>query len=366
MPFQIKSFNDIVLSEINHGRAVTEKITDWAPGSVARTLIEAPAVEIEELYLQMFLGLRDAIPVATFQSFGFDRLPAATARGFVSISKSPAPAEPVSIAAGTEFTTDDGRSYLATQGVIWPAEQSVVRVPVACTVPGLSGNVAAGVINASPSFGASDGYTVSNSLIETGRDLETDLERETRFAEFVQSLSRGTVVACLYAARLSSVLDADGNVFEYVTRAGLQEDPGRVRIYLYSSQGIASDALIADGQLRLDGTRDDESGTITPGYRSAGVRVEVLKMQERSVPLGVQVGMYEGYSLSAAVEQALQDAFAGAVAAVLPGQTLYLGTLVEQLLAVPGVRQVVPLTTENIHCAVNEALVPGAFTVEAL
>ena len=54
MSFQIKSFNDIVLSQINHARSVTEKITDFAPGSVARTLMEAPAVEVEELYLQMF------------------------------------------------------------------------------------------------------------------------------------------------------------------------------------------------------------------------------------------------------------------------------------------------------------------------
>lgn len=51
MAFQIKDFASIVASQINHARAVSDKITDFQPGSVARTIMEAPAVEIEELYL---------------------------------------------------------------------------------------------------------------------------------------------------------------------------------------------------------------------------------------------------------------------------------------------------------------------------
>jgi len=356
MSFQIKSFNDIVLSQINHARAVTEKITDFAPGSVARTLMEAPAVEVEELYLQMFLGLRDAIPVATFLSFGFDRLPAAKARGFVTVSKFAPLTDPISIPAGTIFSTLDERQYESIEAVTWGAGTSVVRVPVSCTVPGVAGNVAAGVITESSEFTPAGGYTVTNSLIETGRDVESDQEREARFAEFIASLSRGTVTACLFAARQSVVLDDDGNIAEFVTRAGIQEDPGRVRIYLYST----------DGQLRLDGTRNDQDGTITPGVRPAGVRVDVLPMVERAVNMAVQVGMLPGYSLSSAVVQGLQDAFASSLSATLPGQTLYLGTLVEAMLEVEGVRTVVPSLSQNVVCAVNEALVAGDFTATPL
>ena len=366
MSFQIKSFNDIVLSQINHARAVTEKITDFAPGSVARTLMEAPAVEVEELYLQMFLGLRDAIPVATFLSFGFDRLPAAKARGFVTVSKFAPLTDPISIPAGTIFSTLDERQYESIEAVTWGAGTSVVRVPVSCTVPGVAGNVAAGVITESSEFTPAGGYTVTNSLIETGRDVESDQEREARFAEFIASLSRGTVTACLFAARQSVVLDDDGNIAEFVTRAGIQEDPGRVRIYLYSSAGVPSAALIADGQLRLDGTRNDQDGTITPGVRPAGVRVDVLPMVERAVNMAVQVGMLPGYSLSSAVVQGLQDAFASSLSATLPGQTLYLGTLVEAMLEVEGVRTVVPSLSQNVVCAVNEALVAGDFTATPL
>ena len=103
MSFQIKDFVSIVASQINHARSVTDKITDYLPGSVARTLIEAPAIEVEELYMQMLLGLRDAIPAATFLSFGFDKLPAARAHGYVSISLDPAPTVPIIVPLGTIF-----------------------------------------------------------------------------------------------------------------------------------------------------------------------------------------------------------------------------------------------------------------------
>lgn len=364
MPFQIKDFASIVASQINHARSVTQKITDFQPGSVARTIMEAPAVEIEELYLQMLLGLRDAIPVATFLSFGFDRLPAAKARGFVSVSAGAPLADPITIPVGTEFSAGDGRVYTSTAEVVWLVGQDSVRVPVLAAVAGLSGNVAAGVINASPLFG--DGFTVSNSEILTGRDEETDLEREARFAEFVASLSRGTVTACIYAAKQARVLDADGNMAEYVTRVGIDEAPGRVRLYLYASGGAPSAAIIANGQLIIDGTRDDAAGTITPGFRSAGVRVDVLPMVERAINLSVQLQMVPGVPFTPDVQQALDDQFASAIRAVLPNQTLYLGTLVESLLRVPNVQSVVPLINENIVCGVNEALVPGDLTVVVL
>ncbi len=364
MPFQIKDFASISASQINHARAVTDKITDFLPGSVARTLMEAPAVEIEELYMQMFLGLRDAIPVATFLSFGFDKLPAAVAHGWVSVSTEPAPAADVVVPVGTTFTAADGRVYTSTADVTWPAGDNVVRIPVAYSSAGLAGNIATGLITSSSFF--DDTYTVSNGTIETGRDVETDEEREARFAEYIASLSRGTVVACRYAAGQALVLDADGNRYEYVTRVGLSETPGYVRIYIYSSRGAASAELLAHGQRIIDGWRDEATGVRVPGYRSGGVRVDVLKMVERAITLSIAVEMFPGYELNADVEQSLGDIFGTAVRSVEPGDTLYLGTLVEQLLAVPGVRQIVPSTNENIICAVNEALVPGALNVTPL
>lgn len=89
-------------------------------------------------------------------------------------------------------------------------------------------------------------------------------------------------------------------------------------------------------------------------------------MVERSVPLAVKVGMLPGYSLSPAVAQQMTDIFDSAIRAAQPGDVLYLGTLVELLLAATGVQSVVPQGNDNITCAVNEALIPGALSVTAL
>lgn len=364
MSFQIKNFVSIVAAQINHARGVTTKITDFQPGSVARTLMEAPAVEVEELYLQMFLGLRDAIPVATFLSFGFDKLPASYALGHVSVSISPAPTAPIDIPIGTVFSAVDGRTYSSTQAITWASGQSIVTVPVRSDVIGSIGNVAEGVITSSSQFG--DAYTVNNSAITTGRDLETDSEREARFAEFVGALSRGTVAACLYGAGQAKILDTAGNTLEYVTRRGIQENAGYVIIYVYSSQGIPSAELLAAGQDIIDGTRDEVTGVATPGYRAAGIRVDVLPMVERAVSASIKVGMLEGYELNTAVIQQLNDIFASAMRAVQPGTTLYLGTLTDLFLAAEGVMTIVPVSNSNIVCGVNEVLTPGTLTTAVL
>lgn len=364
MAFQIKDFASIVASQINHARQVTDKVTDFQPGSVVRTLMEAPAVEVEELYLQFFLGLREAIPVATFLSFGFDRLPAARARGFVSVSVSTALNADLLVPRGTEFTSSDGRTYISSEPVVWPAGTNVIRIPIEATSSGLAGNIAAGAIVSSPFF--DDAFSISNTQISSGRDEESDREREARFADFVESLSRGTVVACEYAVRQARVIDSDGNIDEYVTRIGTLENPGYVRIFAYSSRGVPSAALITDAQRRLDGWKDGTTGVVTPGFRAAGVRVDALPMVERVVDASIGVSMFPGYSLSNAVKQQMSDVFATAVRGVLPGEVLQIGTLVELLLSVAGVRAVVPAVNENIVCAVHEALIPGTLNVSAL
>jgi Baseplate J-like protein len=365
MPFQIKDFASIVAAQVNHARGVTTKITDFQPGSVARTLMEAPAVEVEELYLQMFLGLRDAIPVATFKSFGFDRLPAAVARGYVSISKTPSPTAATLVPAGTTFTATDGRIYTSTSSVVWLAGAPIVRVPVAYAAAGTVGNAAQGSITSSPSYGS--GYTVGNSEITTGRDVETDSEREARFAEFVASLSQGTVVASLHKAGQARLLDSEGAALEYVTRRGVLEYPGYVIIYMYSSAGLPSAEILADAQSRIDGKRDAATGAvIDTGTRAAGIKIDVLAMTERAVSLSVKVGMLPGYELTSGVQQQIGDIYAAALSNVQPGATLYLGDLIDDLLAADGVLKIVPQTDENIVCAVSEVLTAGTLTVAAL
>lgn len=345
-------------------RGATSKISDFQPGSVARTLVEGPAVEVEELYLQMFIGLREAIPVATFKSFRFDQLPAAYACGYVSVSAETPLAQDILVPAGTKFTSEDGRSYSSMNAVTWEAGSSLVRIKVIADAIGLAGNIAAGGITASPMFGT--GYAVSNTLIENGRDIESIDERELRFAEYVAALSRGTREACLYAAKYTVVSDDEGNTLEYVTRIGFVEGGGFVRIYVYTSNGLASNEMLTKGQKTIDGWQDPVTGEVHDGYRSGGVRVDVLRMIETGVPFSARVEMLPGYTLTAAVQQQLLEVYAMTLSAVMPGEVLYVGTIVEQLLDVPGVERIIPDSDANIVCQPNEVLVAGAFAITAL
>lgn len=349
---------------LNHMRGTTTKITDLQPGSVSRTLVEAPAVEIEELYLQIFNGLREAIPVATFKSFGFDKLPAAYARGFVSISRAEAPNPGFLIPAGTIFTASDGRAYPSSQDTLWPTGANSVRVPVIAESPGIAWNISAGSIVASPAFDSS--YTISNAAINNGRDLETDAEREARFATFIGALSRGTVFACMAAAKSATVTDEQGNIQEYVTRSGYTEIAGYVKIFVYTSAGLPTSELLANGQRIIDGWEDPDTGEITPGYRSGGVRVDMVAMTERPIPLTARVTMQTGYELDETVEQGIVDEFSTLLASVSPGEVLYIESIENALLSVVGVKSVLISATENITCEANEALIPGAVTVTAL
>lgn len=365
MAFQIKDFVSIAASMINHMRGSQTKITDFQQGSVGRTLVEGPAVEIEELYLQMFIGLRESIPIATFQSFGFDKLAAGYASGFVSVSKSTPLTADLSIPAGTIFTAVDGRGYLSTAATVWAAGSSNISISVVAATAGVSSNIAAGLIVSSALFGYE--FTVSNQLISNGTDVETDSEREARFAEFIAALSRGTIMACLYASKQSATRDSSGNIYEYVTRSGLKEIAGYVRIYLYSSLGIPSGSLLANGQGLIDGLSDPETGApLVQGFRAGGIRIDVLAMSEREIGMGIGVRMRTGYTLTSAVIQTINDSYALAIRNILPGATLLVDNLRAILLSTSNVVELALSSTQNITCDSSEALMPGQVTIYPL
>ncbi|HRQ04361.1 MAG TPA: baseplate J/gp47 family protein [Nitrosomonas halophila] len=365
MAFQLKDFPSLCASMINWMKATQGRITDFSVGSVARTLVEAPAVEIEELYQQYFIGLREAIPVATFLSFGFGRLPAAYGHGVVTVTRIEPAEEPLTIPVGTVFKAVDGRTYSSAEPITWPIEDLAIQVPVIADQIGAHWNTSAGTITSSDFF-SSLPVTISNLPIITGRDQETDAELEVRFAEFIQSLSRGTEAAVRYAVQQAQVLTTEGTVSEYVVRVGFTEYGGRVWLYIYSSAGVPSIELLDKGQRIIDGYIDSDTGVVIPGYRAAGVRVDVLPMIERIVTSTVYVGMFPGYTLDSMVRNTMTDIFHDVVRSVESGSVLYINYLVEQLLTVPGVRRVVIDNDENILCSVNEVLIPGEFEVDPI
>jgi len=365
LAFQLKSFVAISASMLNYVRGVTTKITDLIPGSTARTLIEAPANELEQFYIQVFNGLKEAIPTAVFKTFKFTQLAAAYATDVVTITAPVALLAAIPIADQTPFTSADGRVYYSTEALTWAAGTTSIAFPVIAAASGSAYNIAAGAINSSTSF--DDGtYTISNAGTTSGRDTETDSERLTRFSDYIAALSRGTDDALLYGIGTATLADSTGDITEYVTRSGIDSSlAGFVKLYIYGSSGAPSGALVSTAQTIIDGWINPD-GSRTPGYRAGGVGATVAAMAQVPISLTIQVSMLDGYTVGTSTQTSVTSAFATLLSGIDTGDILYADAIETAVLGVAGIESVVINVTENTTCGQNQVLVPGTVTVSQL
>lgn len=356
--FQLKDFVSIAAAMINHARASQENITDFEVGSAVRTIMEAPAVEIEEAYQRFFAGARDAINTSVYKAFEFEAVPAAAAAGSVYIAFPGPIVDAFEIPAGTVFTApSSGLKYLSTEAVLVKVGVTTATVIVACSKPGIVGNSPAGAIT-SIAYSLPIGSIITNPAITSGSDGQTDAERRARFVEFIQSLSRGTKTSILSAVRQAKIVNSAGVLTEYVTRVGLDEAPGHVRVYLYSSSGVPSIPLMTSAKTIVEGTAN------SPGYRAAGVQVDVLPMAERLVPVSLKISLFNGITPSVHLKNTLATLLANVFEAVESGSVLYVEQITNVALTVTGVESVLADNVANELCAPYEVLRLGAFTVE--
>ncbi|EAB4417287.1 hypothetical protein D7B12_17810 [Salmonella enterica] len=355
--FQLKNFVSIAASMLNYVRSTTGKVTDLQPGSVTRTLLEAPAAEIEELYVQVFNGIKEAIPVAVFNSFQFDRLPAQYASGVVTIVADEPLTASIAIPAGTRFLARDGRIYEAVGDLEWIATEPKINVPVRSVMPGYSQNAAANEINDATLFPA-DKFTLSSSEMINGADSETDDARILRFSDYVAALSRGTETALLYAARYASLRDALGNITESVTRTSLTVNSGSVTVNIWGSNGSPSPELITH-VTNLEQGYKDANGAIVPGYAAAGISCSVSAMREKAIDAILTVTFFKGYRADLAMRQNIRNTMASFLGGIMPGDFVYADDLRAAVLLVRNVETAKISMDANVQCNQDEVLTLG-------
>lgn len=363
MSFQLKDFVSIAASMLNYARATQDKVTDFSVGGVARTLMEAPAIEIEELYQRIFAGIMEAIPVAIYRGFNFSLQEAVAASGTVRVTFGVPLEEAVEIPAGTIFAAPStGVKYLSNVAVIAPVGATSVEVDVTCTQAGTIGNIGADSITEAQNFDLPTGATIGNDPISSGHEQETEDERKARFADFIRSISRGTLESVLFAASIATVKSSSGMTVEFVSRVGHVEEAGHIDVYIYGSGGAPSDALVLAAQKLIDGYYEAD-GTPVPGYRAGGIRVRVLKMAERSIDVTMNVGMFSGYALNSAIRAQIRNQLDTEFDRVGSGSILYMKRLTDAVLTVLGVKEAFSSNDANIQCGANEVLRLGNLTV---
>lgn len=360
MAFQTRDFISILAGEINRIRATQSQITDFNIGGVARALLEAPAIELEALYIQFVNGLLDAIPAAIYTGFDFDRLPAAYAGGEVLFVGTEGRVNPISIPAGTVVRVPGAtRSYATIQDAILAAGSPSVLVSVRAQAAGADHNALPLTLTELVASINGIASVYNPAAITSGRDEETDGERRARFLLYIESLARATPAALRHAVLSTYLTDDIGAITEYVTRCGIEEDlPGRVRVWLYGSLGALSNALLSAVQARIDGQEG------TPGYRAAGIQVTAGRMSTMAVTVTVTVHTVQGRTLDATMESELAGAIGDYLSSVEPGTAVSVSLLIAQMLRVAGVASVdLYAPTSNLAVPLWAMPVPGTITI---
>lgn len=369
---QLKDFVSITASMMNWMRAAQDKVSDFEEGSVIRTLLEAPAAEIDELYQQMFAGIREAIPVSVYRTFGFTTLDSTAAAGIIRVTIDPISTDTL-IPAGTIFQqTAAGRTvqYLSTADVILPATYSTADVPVTADTPGSTGNTAptvAFVMSPEPLAFVS---AVSSAGMSGGMDGETEDARQARFREYVASLQRGTLRALEYGATLATVTNAAGVVIERVTSAAVVEaylvdpllyTPGLVWLYVENRVGTPSADLLSRCQAIIDGYRD--GATIVPGWKAAGVKCEVRPATRTPIDVTGTLTAAPGYDAPALCAQAT-NAIAIYLTNLVIGEPALHAAMVSLVMAIEGVANIIiPDPAGDLIPTGTEKLAPGTITI---
>lgn len=375
MAFQIKDFVSIAASMINWMKSSTNKIDDFNEGSVARTIVEAPAAEIDELYQQMFIGLREAIPVSVFNSFDFAQLPATPTRGMVRVTITGVDV-PTPIPAGTVFSIPSWPvSYTSLQDLFIDAGDTQIDVSVVATVAGSVGNLSGPrtfLMTPQPETLQS---SVSLAPFVTGTDIESADDRKIRFNAFIDSLNRGTVRALEYGLKTVVLRDAIGNELERVARVSVVEPfiddqfqpVSLVTCYVHNGIGGTTPQLVLQGRKVVYGYYD-ENGIAVPGWKAAGVQVEVYAATEQLVPFTGQLVPQPGRDAALLRPRAVEVIYAYLLSLDI-GVPAIKSEIVKRVMEIDGVLNIIPSAPSADVLALDGAgrrtikLMPGAITI---
>lgn len=303
MAFQIVKAEIRTARMIQWFTGICKLVTDFVVGSKMRTKFETLAVELEEQDYQFSVALKQAIPVAIYQAFGFALIPAQKASGTVTFSANPAPSANIYIPPGTQVATvasatDREKVYSVINGVSLLSGQTTVDAQVICTTAGVFGNTGmASVTVIKTNIPGITGVTNPDAFT-SGAEIETESARRTRFKEYILSLTRGTASAIEYGAKTAYLTDVDGNVTERVKQASVYDTTvggayGFFNCVIYNGSGQTSDNLVTRAQEIIDGYAT--GGVKVPGYKAAGVVGTVVKATESAVNITLAITAVGGY-----------------------------------------------------------------------
>lgn len=205
----------------------------------------------------------------------------------------------LTIPDGTRVSVPNTVKIYATKGVQYmPANSNILTTNVECLQAGTVGNTSENTITylINNVYGISSG---SNPLaLTSGKNLETEQEWRIRFSKTIKQLSRGTKDSLEEGAKQASIIDANGNITQQITKAlAYAESSTSIKLYVHNgSTTAASSDLLSICQNIINGYY--ENGIIYPGYKPAGIPVTVYPCSFSTLGLNIYVTLSSGYTIA--------------------------------------------------------------------
>jgi len=215
MNLALQNFSTLVENMAASVQGAAQSLLDLTVGSVLRAILEANAslaLWLQWLIVQVLATTRLATSSGADcdsfgADFGFARLPAVAATGFVTLARF-SPSVAAVVPEGSDVATAaNGQVYTvvadptnaaysaALGGYVLAAGVASVTVPVVATVAGAAGNVQPGAISLITSAIAGVDSVTNALVLAGGADAESDAAFRARFGNYLASLARATNLA---------------------------------------------------------------------------------------------------------------------------------------------------------------------------
>ena len=313
--FVFRKASQIIKSEIDDVLTHTNKINDFTVGSVARTMVEAEALEIEKLYYYSLENLKQAIDEGVTTAFGFTRKKATYAYGNVLVRLTAPLSQDLIIDRGSLFYSTNPnyqQQYRTNVAYRIPKGSQSFTIAVYCTVIGTYGNIPENTINRSTDIGELISIT-NPEAFNTGTDEENPEAAKVRFRQMIQSLAMGTNQSLVYAAESVPGI-AGASLFESTY--------GAVVIYAHDANGNLSRDLQQDIADRL------------VAYKPAGIKVFVMPTHKSVVALDISVEVSDSTLESDSFLDMIRQSMSDYINTLTVGDPLYRSNIIQKVMDV--------------------------------
>lgn len=281
----VKKFKDILNDMASWIYLSGSKLTNFTVGSVIRSILEAIAMEIEDLYYYINSKFSDLQDNSIYTSFGFKKRPAIAATGSVTIKFGQVLTQSVLIPKGSTFYTQplSGKVvyFQSTEDVVANVGYDTCTVPIQCTETGTIGNVPSYSITRMVNPVSYINRIYNENRFFTGLPEETKEEQQKRFGDFIDSLGKASTPSIIYGCMQ----------VDKVYGVNILEGIGMIYVYAHDAYGNFNDEMKTNIENALY------------NYKAGGIKPVVTGVIKTPIDLDIEVLVTPGYDVDTTLYQ---------------------------------------------------------------